>query len=256
MRTLNLCPLMAGILAIAQVNAETPPRWVPSIQSTWQYQLTGTVDQTVNATVYNIDLFDNPKSVVDALHLKGYKVVCYMSAGSYEDWRPDATRFPSNILGRTNGWPGERWLDIRNWRVLGPIMEARMDLCKEKGFDAVEADNVDGYSNRTGFPLTANDQLTYNRNLAIAAHARGLSIALKNDVDQVADLVNDFDFTINEQCFEYKECDALMPFIHAGKAVLNVEYRVKTNQFCSQANSMHFSSIRKKTSLNAWREKC
>lgn len=179
-----------------------------------------------------------------------------MSAGAYEDWRPDAGQFPSAILGRKNGWPGERWLDIRQWKALEPIMTARMASCAAKGFDAVEPDNVDGYSNTTGFRLTYDDQLSYNKNPARVAHGLGLSVGLKNDVDQALALVNDFDFTINEQCFEYKECAKLMPFINLGMAVFNVEYRLKTSQFCSQATSMYFSSIRKKTSLDAWKEAC
>ena len=102
------------------------------------------------------------------LHADGSAVVCYISAGSWERWRPDADRFPERVLGRSNGWPGERWLDIRRRGVLRPIMEARLDMCARKGFDAVEFDNVDGYANRTGFPLTGADQLRYNVFLANA----------------------------------------------------------------------------------------
>jgi len=88
----------------------------------------------------------------------------------------------------------------------------------------VEADNVDGYTNATGFPLTAADQLDYNRFLAREAHSRDLVIALKNDLDQIDVLVDAFDLAVNEQCHEYDECDALAPFITAGKPVLNAEY--------------------------------
>ena len=53
-------------------------------------------------------------------------------------------------------------MDVRRIDVLGPIMESRLDMCEEKGFDGVEPDNVDGYLNDTGFPLTKEDQLSYN----------------------------------------------------------------------------------------------
>src|SRR5258705_316926 len=82
----------------------------------------------------------------------------------------------------------------------------------------IEPDNVDGYANSSGFPLSAKDQLAYNRWLAEAAHARGLSIALKNDLDQVAALAPYFDWALNEECFQYKECGSLAPFTTAGKA--------------------------------------
>ncbi len=69
--------------------------------------------------------------------------------------------------------------------LLAPLMRARLDLCQAKGFDAVEPDNIDGYQvdGGTGFPLTAGDQLRYNRWIAAEAHCRGLSIGLKNDSD-------------------------------------------------------------------------
>src|SRR5581483_990790 len=128
------------------------------------------------------------------------RAICYLSAGTWEDWRPDANTFPAFVMGNSLSWPGERWLHIHYLDILGPIMGARLGLCKAKGFDGVEPDNVDGYANDTGFPLTAQDQLRYNIFLANAAHARGLSVGLKNDVDQVEQLLPHFDWTLNESC--------------------------------------------------------
>jgi hypothetical protein len=231
--------------------APTGSMWIPALVTPWQWQLTGTIDQNVNAAMYDVDLFDTSATVVASLHAKGRKVVCYMSAGTWEDWRPDASKFPASVLGNSNGWPGEKWLDIRRIDVLGPIMEARMDLCKQKGFDAVEPDNIDAYSNNSGFPLTAQDQLTYNKWLAAAAHARGLSIGLKNDLEQVPQLVTSFDWAINEQCFEYNECHLLAPFTQAGKAVFVVEYSLTPAQFCDQAVAMKLNALKKNLDLDA-----
>ena len=128
-------------------------------------------------------------------------------------------------------------------------MKARLQMCKDKGFDAVEPDNVDGYTNVTGFPLTASDQLAYNRWIATTAHSMGMSVALKNDLDQVTDLVSDF--ALDEQCFEFGECDKLTPFIGANKAVFEVEYTQSTSAFCSQANAMNFNSLKKDLHLTA-----
>ncbi len=234
-----------------------PGPWSPTPGTTWQWQLTGRIDTSVDVDVYNVDLFDTSESVVRTLHNDGKRVICYMSAGSYENWRDDAKSFPSSVLGNSNGWSGERWLDIRRIDILGPIMEARMDLCAKKGFDAVEVDNIDGYANRgTGFPLTGADQLAYNRFLAKAAHARGLSIGMKNNLDQVRALVNDYDFAINEECAEWNECRLLKPFIDAGKAVFHAEYKLTLGQFCEQSKALGLSSIRKKLNLDAWVERC
>ena len=202
-------------------------------------------------------MFDTAKSVVASLHDSGRHVVCYISAGSRENWRPDKDAFPARIVGRPlDGWPGERWLDVRALKPLRRIMGARLDMCDEKGFDAVEFDNVDAWSARTGFPITRADQLKYNAMLANMAHARGLSAALKNDVEQAESLLPYFDFALNEECFTYQECDTLKPFVDAGKAVFQVEYDLDTSRFCPKANSMNFNSLKKKLNLGVWRVPC
>jgi hypothetical protein len=231
--------------------------WQPPPGTSWQWQLTGTIDTSVDVTMYDIDLFDVPTGTIDQLRADGRIVICYFSAGSWEDWRPDADDFPAEVLGNPlAGWPGERWLDIRQLATLAPIIEARLDLAKQKGCHGVEPDNVDGYSNSSGFPLTAADQLAYNQLLATAAHQRGLSIGLKNDLDQVTQLLPYFDWALNEQCFEYDECDMLAPFITAGKAVFGVEYDGDPAVFCPQANLSQLSWLKKNLDLDAWRIDC
>ncbi len=230
--------------------------WKPKPFTTWQWQLTGTIDTTVNADMFDIDLYDASQATIATLQKKGSKVICYFSAGSYEDWRSDAKSFPTSVLGSNNGWPGEKWLDIRNITALAPIMGARLDLAVQKGCDGVEPDNIDGYTNSTGFPLTAANQIAYNKWLAEAAHARGLSIGLKNDIDQVVQLEPYFDWALNEQCHQYKECDTLLPFIKKGKAVFITEYSLNTTAFCPSANANGFMAMKKKLDLDASREVC
>ena len=230
--------------------------WRPSGKIAWQWQLTTPVDLSVSASVYDIDMFDNDATVVSALHAAGRKAICYIDFGTWENWRPDASFFPASVKGAQNGWPGELWLDIRQLSVLEPIMSARLDLCKAKGFDAVEPDNIDGYSNPTGFPLTCQDQIAYDTWIASAAHARGLSVGLKNDLDQVSDLISQFDWALDEQCYQYQECDALTPFVQADKAVFEVEYSEDVANFCPVTDALRLNSMKKHLSLNAWREPC
>ncbi|HEY8983449.1 MAG TPA: endo alpha-1,4 polygalactosaminidase [Streptomyces sp.] len=238
----------------------TPPpsngRWQPEPGVAWQWQLSGKLDTSVDVPVYDIDGFDQSKATVSALHAAGRKVICYISTGAYEDWRPDADKFPRSVIGKSNGWDGESWLDIRQLKILEPLMSARLDMCKSKGFDAVEPDNMDGYLNKTGFPLTATDQLTYNRLIAKLTHARGMSVGLKNDMSQIPQLLNDFDFAVNEQCAQYSECDTLTPFIKANKAVFHVEYELPTSKFCTESKKLKLSSLEKKYELGAWRKPC
>lgn len=198
--------------------------WRPAVTDTWQWQLTGTLNTSYDVKIYDVDLYDTPASTILALQNSGKKVVCYFSAGSSENWRTDFGSFAASDMGNAlDGWAGERWLDTRSGNVR-TIMTKRLDLAKSKGCDGVEPDNVDGYINKPGFALTATTQLDYNRFLASAAHARGLAIALKNNVDQLADLVGDFDMAVNEQCHQYKECGGYAAFISAGKPVFNAEY--------------------------------
>jgi len=231
--------------------------WQPPLNTSWQWQLPTPVKQSVNVRMYDIDMFDNGADVVASLHQKGRKVVCYISVGTWEKWRPDAKKFPKSVLGEpVSGWPGEKWLDIRRIDILGPIMQARMDLCQAKGFDAMEPDNVDGYTNDSGFPLAYSDQIAYNTFIANQAHARSLSVGLKNDLDQITDLLPTFDWALDEECFFYSECHKLLPFINAGKAVFEVEYALPTNKFCPEANSLNFNSMKKHLSLDAYRVPC
>ena len=236
--------------------APCPGCYAPALRTSWQWQLQGAIDTSVDVGMFDVDGFDVSSATVDDLHALGSSVVCYISAGSWENWRSDAEDFPMRVRGRTNGWPGERWLDVRKIGVLGPIMKARLDMCAAKGFDAVEFDNVDGYQNRTGFPLTAADQLAYNVFLANQAHRRGLSAVLKNDVGQIRALLPYFDFALNEQCHQYHECDRLNRFVNAGKAVFGVEYKLAKSEFCPQSNAANFNFLKKKLSLRVWRSPC
>jgi len=198
---------------------------------TWQWQLKGTLKTSYVVDIYDVDLFDVAATTIAQLKtIKSPRtyVVCYFSAGSSEDWRADFSKFKAADMGADLDpqWVGERWLDTRSANVRA-IMKARLDLAKSKGCDGVEPDNVDGYTNNPGFPLTPSTQLDYNKFLATEAHARGLLIGLKNDVDQVVALEPYFDFAVNEQCNQYGECGNYAAFTNKNKPVLNAEYASK-----------------------------
>jgi hypothetical protein len=252
-------PLPDGEDAADTAEEPLPGIWRPSPGTSWQWQLTGTIDTSLDVDMYDIDLFEAPQAVIDGLRGRGIVVICYFSAGSHENWRPDADDFPSSVIGNAlEGWPGERWLDIRSSEVRN-IMEQRLDLAASKHCDGVEPDNVDAYDgNNPGFPLTYEDQIDYNTFLAAEAHERGLSVGLKNDLAQVDDLLDLFDWALNEECFDWDECGDLQPFIDAGKAVFHVEYGDEGTaaDICPQANALNFDSIIKNYDLDEWRIPC
>ena len=151
-----LLTVLSGACAAAAVPNTPKPgppvsgRWQPAPGTTWQWQLSGKVDTGVDVGAYDIDGGDNGADVVATLHAAGRKVICYVNAGAAEDFRPDAAAFPPAVKGKNDGWAGEQWLDIRRLDILNPIMTARFKQCQAKGFDAIEADNVDGYAEDTG----------------------------------------------------------------------------------------------------------
>lgn len=210
--------------------------WQPPSQLSWYWQLTGTVNNSYPAAAYDIDGFDNSQREVATLHSAKKHVICYIDVGTWENWRPDASKFPASVLGNDNGWPGERWLDVRQLSVLEPIMTSRFQMCKQKGFDAVEPDNIDGWENGTGFPISAQDQLTYDEWVAREVHSLGLAVLQKNDPEQATELQPYFDGVLDEQCNEYSECSSFKPYLSAGKPVLNAEYNLSTSQFCAADN--------------------
>lgn len=215
------------------------------------------MDYSLEVDMYNLDLFDTDPAVIANLRERGIFVMCYFSAGSYEDWRPDVDQFPPETLGSAmEGWEGETWLDIRRIDLLSPVMEARLDLAVEKGCDGIDPDNLNGYENETGFALTSADQAAFNIHLSNEAHARGLLIGLKNDLGQIPDMVPYFDWVINEQCFFYKECHLLLPFIEAGKPVFVIEYDLAPEDFCPQARDLNINALLKNLDLDAYRVSC
>ncbi|NNM50773.1 MAG: endo alpha-1,4 polygalactosaminidase [Pseudomonadales bacterium] len=249
--------------SVAQLSLEPHPLannkgWVPASQASYALQLTGTPNMAAPIQVAEIDLFDTPSTTIRLWQQQSMHVICYFSAGTRESWRPDSASFSQAVIGLADaGWSGENWIDIRSLQVR-QIMLARLDLAVSKGCDGVDPDNVNGYTNATGFPLTAQDQLDFNVVLANAAHSRGLATALKNDSPQIALLANYVDFAINEQCHESGDCQLYQPLLQASKLVVNIEYsstyvqntQGAFTQLCQQNQAMGIETLILPQSLN------
>jgi len=142
-------------------------------------------------------------------------------------------------------------------------MTDRMKLCKSKGFDGAQFDNLDGYYIAiTGFPLTAADQLKYNRFLADTARKLGLGVALENDIRQSGEMAQAYDWAIfetdrddNSKCLYGTGCHGFDPFVKAKKAVMVVDYG-GFGRFCKIANRDSFNGIRKHEDLGVWVRYC
>lgn len=264
---LALVPLLIacaqpGNVGQAQEAQEAQAVPAPAIRpgQSFQWQLQGAIDTATPAKVVDVDLFDAPPAVIAQLKARGKRLVCYVNVGAWEDWRPDAARFPKEVIGMGyDGWAGERWLDTRQIERLAPVMRARFDLCKQKGFVGLEPDNLDGYQTDTGFPLTRADQVKYLRWLSAEARQRGLLIGLKNVPELAAELEPHFDWALTEGCFDQGWCEQLRVFRQKGKAVFMTEYTdtgVDFARACAQARAFGFTAILKNRDLGAWVRTC
>jgi hypothetical protein len=255
-----------GQTAISPSALNVPPlarhaAWIPASGTSYQIQYDGAIDVRVAAQAYDLDAFDTAPGTVAKLHAHGKHVVCYVDVGTWENWRPDAGEFPKSVLGKRDGhWPGERWLDIRQTAIVEPIMANRFALCERKGFDAIDPDNIDGYTNDTGFPLTAAEQLTYDTWVAQAVHSDGLSVAQKNDPGQIAQLSRVFDFGVVEQCFAQHWCKTFTRYTRINRLVVDIEYGLPKARFlsktCPSDTRLGETAILKHLSLNAWIVSC
>lgn len=204
--------------------------------------------------VIDLDLFDTPQETVQALTAQGAYPVCYISMGTLEDWRPDRAQYPADIIGKAyENWPGERWLDLRQIEHLAPILEARLDLCRDKGFKGVDPDNLDGHQTDTGFALTATSQIEFLKWLSAAAHQRGLSIGLKNASELAPEISDHFDWIIIEDCHTQGWCADVRGFVENGKPVFSIEYTDNKIDFaaaCAEAKKLKHTLVMKHRALD------
>jgi len=229
----------------------------------------------VTPTVFDIDLYVDQKvsgdgnfvvntAAVDAIHAAGGHAICYVDAGDAETYRPDYDRFvefdeacDGCLIGNpfSQVFPDEFFLNINNDQgqrtFILRVNEERLQKCADAGFDAVEWDIIDTFEDpHSGFNISARSQLMFNTRLANLAHRYGLSVAMKNDPSQVAELLPYFDFAVVEECFEWNYCagnpePGEVAFVEAGKAVFEVEYRLTRAEFCDRAAELGISSIKK-----------
>ncbi|MCF6307418.1 MAG: endo alpha-1,4 polygalactosaminidase [Flavobacteriaceae bacterium] len=231
--------------------------YIPTPGTTFEWRLDELpTNFTTEAEVIDIDAFDATPELVAILQAQDKRVIAYLSVGSVEDFREDASDFPPEIIGNVyEGFEDENWLDVRQIDLLAPIMRARLDMIQEKGFDGIEPDNINGYQNNTGFNLTEEDAKVYSRWLIEEAHSRGLSIGQKNAEELIPEMVDEFDWLLTEDAFVDDFYQQLSPYISANKAVFFVEYTDQISQedfqnlVCPEATSQNFSAVLKDRDL-------
>jgi len=252
------CSGTDGDILRTRADGSVTERPRPAPLGTWQIQLSGALDTTVDARSYTVDVA-TPPSVIAGLHDAGRIVLCYFSAGTREPFRADAARFPASTLGAPLvDYPDERWVDVRDGTVRA-IMRDRIIAAAGAGCDGVHPSGVAAFQESTNLDFTRDDQVAYNRSLATVAHALGLSIGLVQvDTALSQELVADFDWAVLWTCLD-TNCAPASPFTGASKPVFLVEYGDETRvpAVCPKARSLGLSAIIKRDGdLDAFRVGC
>lgn len=221
-----------------------------------QYQLVGPIDVEADAELFVIDLFDARDDTIDRLRQDGRVIVAYVSAGTYEPWRPDTEALPMSVLGaRLVGYPDERWLDVRDPAVR-TLMSGRMDLARERGSAGVLLTSLEGYRVDSGHPLSQADQLEYNLWLAQQAQQRQLSAGISGDWAQAEALAEAYGFAIHVDCIASGRCQELQPYVDRGRAVFDLETDGNLDILCPEAERLSLPITLKRPNFDSFMAVC
>lgn len=104
--------------------------WQPTAGVGFDWQLDDINSTTdFSANVVDVDAFTTSAETVAALHAKGKKVIAYLSVGTIENDRNDASLIPAEVIGKQYPeWPKEKWLDIRQLDKLKPWLNSRINM--------------------------------------------------------------------------------------------------------------------------------
>lgn len=120
---------------------------------------------------------------------------------------------------------GEALLDTSTGRDdIAARVNAWIDECADKGFQAVEPDNYDSFTRAPDGLLSAEDNQALIRLLSAHAHSLGLAIAQKNTAELAERrTANGLDFAVVEECgYHDSECGTYTEAF--GDHVVVVEY--------------------------------
>lgn len=229
-------------------SADEKKYWHPRVGMSWIEPDFYTFNVSdVDVDVYALDAELVNAEAVEAVLDARRHLLCHVPAGMWEVYRNDSVDAPMELLGndRMNGSDFfQVWMDIRN-ESIKPWVRNRIQVAADKGCHGVIFLHVDGYQQDTGFPITAQDQIAFNKWLAGEAHKLGMAAGMANAIELSKYLVDDFDFFVTARCRTYGNCNLASAWIDAGKPVFGVEYRIfeSARTFCPEMNKLKFSWI-------------
>lgn len=191
------------------------------------YQLGGPYAPPAGVTIVERDSTAHPAA--------GTYSICYVNGFQTQPDETDVwlSDHPDAVLRDDDGepvsdpgWPDEVLLDTttaaKRAEVVG-VLRRDVARCADRGFDAVEYDNLDSWT-RSGKRLTRADNLALASALVRLGHEHGLAVGQKNtpQLGTSGRTATGFDFVVAEECVQYQECGAYTAAY--GDRVLDVEY--------------------------------
>lgn len=215
------------------------------------YQLGGSYTPPSGVTIVERDSTARPAA--------GKYSICYVNG--FQTQPEDASSWtrssPSAILRDRGGkpvsdpgWPDEMLLDTRTAAkraLITTVLAKTVARCGDRGFDAVEFDNLDSWT-RSGGRLTRAGNLALAKSLVAEGHRHGLAVGQKNTPQLGASgrEQTGFDFVVAEECVQYQECSAYTKAY--GKRVIDVEYADTTKRswssICAQRDRPAMTILR------------
>lgn len=234
--------------------------WKPEAEISFDWVLgKSNSNDSFNTSIVDLDAFETSSETVFKLHTQGKKVIAYLSVGTIENTRSDSHLLPKEIIGNIYPqWPEEKWLDIRKLDKMKPWLSSRLSMIKQKGFDAIEPDNLDAYENNTGFDINLIDTKTFCDYLISLSHSMGLGIGQKNMPELAIEYSSKFDWALIEDAFYQGWSKELKPYIDKNKPVFSVDYTDNVPQeifettICPKSKIMKYSTILKNRNLDKW----
>lgn len=194
---------------------------VPAPGADFDYQIGGAYPPPPGVRVVGRDRTAQPAA--------GIYNICYLNAfqaqpDSEAEWGELVLRAPDGAVVMDQDW-NEALLDLRTAATRERIaakVNAWVDDCAAKGYQAIEPDNYDSFTRSRGL-LSDHDAQAYVRLLSAHAHARGLAVAQKNTAELAArHRQNGLDFAIAEECGEQGDCEEYTAAF--GDHVIVIEY--------------------------------
>lgn len=229
----------AVVAAVGLAGPVSGASWAPPpVNGMFDYQIGGDYPPPPGVRIVARDWFNG------SAHAGAYSI-CYLNAFQTQSDeagvdRPDEqSNWPPGLvleeLGDDPNWGGEYLVDLSSRAKRAQAadwVQPMIQTCADKGFHAIEYDNLDSWTRMDGTPV--EDDVPFGKAQAIAyagrltdrAHALGLAVAQKNGLDlnrrQSRERIG-FDFAIAEECGRFSECRDYRALF--GNRVIVIEYR-------------------------------